>query len=453
MYHSYFGLNAHPFKLTPDPSFFFEEGQRKAILDALVFALRNGEGIIKLTGEVGSGKTFLSRILEQALPDNFTFVFLLNPNMPPQYVLAAIARDLGIELPQQADKLQVLHALQEYLLQLHSAGKQVIVVLDEAQCMSPETLEEVRLLSNLETGSHKLLQILLIGQPELDNKLKRHDIRQIRERITHSLFLPALKHREIHRYIDYRLRCAGYRGAPLFGRLSTALIAFQSRGLLRRINILADKAMLVAFSRGGRAISLSDAVKSVCDSPNGQPRVHWFSRIASIVLLMALAATTALWPAAWNGLPDLIRPLVKSEKPQQSSEPRKISDVAAVFEARPIIRENNLQNRITESRQWINRPSTQGYSIQLMQTYSEQPAPLKQFFDRSLPAELKSRTYVFPTKMNDKTLWSIFFGEFNSYADASAALQTLDETLMENHPFIVSLNSIKGLYGQNDPAL
>ena len=231
----------------------------------MAYALRNGDGIVKLIGEVGSGKTFLSRVLEKELPNHFEFIFLLNPNMPPENVLAAIARELRMNLPHPTDKLHVLHAIQAHLLSLHANNRQVVVIIDEAQSMPPETLEEIRLLSNLETESHKLLQIVLIGQPELDQHLNRHDIRQIKGRITHNLYLPSLNRGEIYRYIDYRLRCAGYHGAPLFSRSSARLIALNSRGLLRRVNILADKALLAAFSKNARFVSLSDALRSVAD--------------------------------------------------------------------------------------------------------------------------------------------------------------------------------------------
>ncbi len=212
MYATYFGLQSPPFRLTPDTSCFFGEGQRKAILNGLIYALNNGDGIIKVIGEVGSGKTLLSRILEQKLPDHFEIIYILNPSIPPDRILFAIAMELGLEVPSHTDKVVLLHLLHGKLLDLHKNQKQTVVFIDEAQCIPLETLEEIRMLSNLETGVNKLLQIVLFGQPELDARLRKHSVRQIKGRIVHSFYLPPFGSRETYRYLDFRLRAAGLTG-------------------------------------------------------------------------------------------------------------------------------------------------------------------------------------------------------------------------------------------------
>lgn len=451
MYDSYFGLRGQPFRLTPDTSFFFGEGQRKAILDALVYALKNGDGIIKLIGEVGTGKTFLSRMLEKALPDNFEFIFILNPNMPAENVLLAIARELGLGLPYLADKLAVLHALQARLLSLHAENRQVVVVIDEAQSMPPETLEEIRLLSNLETESHKLLQILLIGQPELDQRLNRHNIRQIKERITHSLYLPSMNQREIYRYIDYRLRCAGYQGVPLFSRCSASLIALKSRGLLRRVNILADKALLTAFSKGSHFVGFSDALKSITDGSSATMGMARWSKVLAIsaVAFLCVFAATKPWnaidiPALFSGqqLP-VYRQVRETAMDTDVKVPRQSVRIQGASSGQTL-----LESRILETRTWIAQSSQLGYSIQLLQSFTDQPQSLEKFIAKVVPRNLINETYVFPTQVEGKTLWSVFLGRFESYQNAAQMLQGLDSHLKQNQPFVVKMSHIKDLYNQ-----
>ncbi len=453
MYHSYFGLSGHPFKLTPDTSFFFEEGQRKAILNALIYALKIGDGIIKLTGEVGSGKTFLSRILEKEMPKNFEFIFLLNPNMPPENVLSAIARDLGLAIPRVTDKLQVLDALQAHLLKLHANNRQVVVVIDEAQSMPSETLEEVRLLSNLETESHKLLQIVLIGQPELDEHLNRHNIRQIKERITHNLYLPSLNRSEIHRYIDYRLRCAGYKGAPIFSKISTGLIALYSRGLLRRINILADKALLVAFSKESRSVTIADTYKSVTDSYARHPNQQLFRKalLLSGVIFMIAFASQIQWDSVKQTLMNPGHPSISTTLanpvPSTTLDKIPVSDSSQSDRTLP---EYIFQDRLSQTYTWIKQSTQSGYSIQLLQTYTNETKAVRDFVAKIIPHSLLENIFIFPVQSKEKTLWSIFYGQFNNYQEASAALEQLDSDLKKNRPFIVSQNNIRALYQQEE---
>jgi len=172
MYYAFFGLKQPPFRITPDTDFFFEGGNRGAVLEALTYAITHGEGIVKVTGEVGSGKTMLCRVLQARLPASVESVYLANPSVSPEEILHAIAFELQLPLPRDAGRLEVMHALNEYLLAKHAEHKQVVVFVEESQSMPIATLEEIRLLSNLETKQHKLLQIVLFGQPELDDNLR-----------------------------------------------------------------------------------------------------------------------------------------------------------------------------------------------------------------------------------------------------------------------------------------
>ena len=186
MYHDHFGLDEPPFKITPDTRLFYEGGKRGDILEALVYAITCGEGIVKVVGEVGSGKTMLSRMLEVRLSEQVDIVYLANPSITPADIPFAIGVELGLNIDTGIDRIRAVHLLQQELLARHAKGRQVVCFVEEAQSMPLETLEEIRLLSNLETHRAKLLQIVLFGQPELDRNLDEPSIRQLRERIVHS---------------------------------------------------------------------------------------------------------------------------------------------------------------------------------------------------------------------------------------------------------------------------
>ena len=245
MYLDHFGLREAPFRITPHTEFFFAGGNRGSTLDALIYAITQDEGIVKVTGEVGSGKTMLCRMLLERLPENVETVYLANPSLSRDEILYSIADELGMPLPEERPHL-LLRALQERLIEIYGSGRQVVVLIDEAHAMPAESLEEIRLLSNLESNRHKLLQIVLFGQPELDERLAQTEMRQLKERITHNFALEPLKRNDIASYLMFRMRAAGYHGPDLFTPAAIQTIARASEGLTRRINILADKALLSA---------------------------------------------------------------------------------------------------------------------------------------------------------------------------------------------------------------
>lgn len=295
MYYDYFGLKQPPFKITPDTSMFFPGGNRGAILDALIYAILNGEGIIKVVGEVGSGKTMLCRMLEKELPGNIEVVYIANPSLSPENILHAIAFDLNLDVRSDTSRLEVMNKLQEYLLGRHGAGKQVVVFIEEAQSMPIATLEEIRLLSNLETGQNKLLQIVLFGQPELDEMVGKREIRQLKERITYSFQLNPFNADEIRDYLNARLRSCGHRSREIFNDKAVRGIERYSKGLVRRINILADKSMLAAYAGNNSSVNAAHVKQAAMDSEFVRNPVLKYRLPSVFTSLMVLAVAVVFW--------------------------------------------------------------------------------------------------------------------------------------------------------------
>ena len=295
MYNEHFGLERAPFRITPDTKLFYPGGHRGEILDALMYAVNSGEGIVKVIGEVGSGKTMLCRMLEERLADRVDIVYLANPSLSPEDTLQAIAMEMKLAVEPGGNRLQVMHALQERLLQKHADNRQVVVFVEEAQSMPIATLEEIRLLSNLETNRDKLLQIVLFGQPELDDNLGQPEIRQLNERITHSFYLQAFTPEQMREYVNFRMRAVGYRGPDIFRGGAYRRMAKASEGLTRRINILADKALLAAFAEdtfdvGKRHVSIAiNDSQFVRTRRWGMPEI---SLVSGLVLIVAAVAWT-----------------------------------------------------------------------------------------------------------------------------------------------------------------
>lgn len=291
MYYQHFGLKEPPFKITPNTDFFFSGGNRGAVLDALVYAITNGEGIIKVVGEVGSGKTMLCRMLQSILPEKIESIYLANPSVAPEDVLHAIAFELQLKLPKNADRLKVMQLLQTHLLNRHAEGRQVVIFVEEAQGMPLATLEEIRLLSNLETKQDKLLQIVLFGQPELDVNLSETNIRQLRERITHSFNLEPLATKDIGEYLILRLRAAGYHGPHLFTDAAIKMLSSASKGLARRANILADKSLLAAFADNVYQVTPKHVKAAIQDSEFGRYATNYKRYFIWATVLIGLLAT------------------------------------------------------------------------------------------------------------------------------------------------------------------
>ena len=301
MYTSFFGLNEKPFSITPDPRYLFMSERHTEALAHLIYGVRESGGFIQLTGEVGTGKTTLVRSLLQQVPDNADVAVILNPQISRNEFLSAICEELGVPLPHSSNNIKTLtNALNEYLLENHSRGKRTIVLVDEAQNLRIDVLEQVRLLTNLETTKQKLLQIILIGQPELREILSRNDMRQLAQRVTGRYHLEPLSRNETVAYIDHRLKVAGAVG-QIFSTAAKQELYRLSQGVPRMINVIADRAMLGAFTQDTRDITpvlLKQAATEVFgkDSPSRHgPRRWWRTLGTGIAAVIAITAVAALF--------------------------------------------------------------------------------------------------------------------------------------------------------------
>lgn len=288
MYLEHFGLAEPPFRITPHTDFFFAGANRGPTLEALIHAVLHEEGIVEVSGEVGSGKTMLCRVLVDRLAGRADTLCITNPSLDPEALLEFVAAELGLAVASDRPG-PLLRAIQDELLARFAAGRRVVALLDEAHGMPPAALEQVRLLSNLESGRHKLLQIVLFGQPELDLVLAQHHMRQLRDRITHRFRLAPLARDEVVAYLRFRLRAAGYRGPDLFDRATAERIWRISGGLTRRINILADKCLLAAFAEDAHDIAVRHVGMAARDAGYPMP-TRWARWAAAAALTAALAA-------------------------------------------------------------------------------------------------------------------------------------------------------------------
>ncbi|MDP2070286.1 ExeA family protein [Methylotenera sp.] len=474
MYYPHFGLKEPPFKITPNTDFFFSGGNRGAVLDALVYAITNGEGIIKVVGEVGSGKTMLCRMLQTILPEKIESIYLANPSVAPEDVLHAIAFELQLKLPKNADRLKVMQVLQAHLLNRHAEGRQVVIFVEEAQGMPLATLEEIRLLSNLETKQDKLLQIVLFGQPELDANLSETHIRQLRERITHSFHLEPLGTKDIGEYLILRLRTAGYHGPHLFSDAAIKKLSSAAEGLARRVNILADKSLLAAFADNVHQVTPKHVKAAIQDSEFGRKTTNYKQYFIGTILLIALLA--AFIGYGWWQYQHQPKITAKASASQSENIAAKtneliINDAKTVAVASPIAKVDGIQTpakaianpveKTIDAKQSLAKLSLIDKRLEVTQNLlaSAQPSTItlqikslptdaklsgEQKKDEQLKAELErlsqqleiDNIYLY-RKMQSGVMYTvILYGDFTQRSDALAALKNLPEPIKNSRPYL-----------------
>ena len=512
MYYAHFGLTEPPFRITPNTEVFFAGGNRGAILEALIYAISQGEGIVKVTGEVGTGKTMLCSMLQSRLPAHIETVYLAHPSVAPEEILHAIAFELQVNVPRDAGRIQLMQALYAYLVERHAQGKQVVIFIEESQNMPLATLEEVRLLSNLETGKYKLLQIVLFGQPELDENLRQPHIRQLRERITHSFALPPLTPAEISEYLMFRLRAVGYRGPDLFSGPVIRRIAKASAGLTRRVNLIADKALLAAFSENTHTVRGKHVAAAIRDSEfardassdtaaralvwilvafgvlaltvSGFAAYRYFERTAqtppseqvrperptaadssSGAVAVGTADSKALprpsSPAATTtAVPETNRLAQMSYLPaqtksdtvaleQQARDPAADSPGASEAELKTkAIQRDVLEARLLATREWLSSQSAHMHSIQVLG--SDNGEQLKHHLNMIAKSVEIKNVFVYRTIAKEKPFLTVLYGTFPSREAAQEALDRLPPPLRAFRPYLRTVQGIREEMSRNN---
>ncbi len=301
MYLEHFGIREAPFSLTPDTSYFFASPSHQAALNTLLVALQMGEGFIKVVGEVGTGKTLLCRKLLKILGKKYITAYIADPYLTPVQLRLVLANELGIEMPPGAGQSQINQVIHDRLLALSEEGKNVVLILDEAQALPNESLEALRLLTNLETEKKKLLQIAIFGQPELDQRLAESGMRQLRQRITFSHRLETIDCDCLGDYIYHRLCQAGYQGRQPFTPKALKLLHKASRGVPRLINVLAHKSLMAAFGQGTWGITPELIQSAVYDTEGATSLQASFPSVAKKGFIGAVLALLVGAVFYWMG--------------------------------------------------------------------------------------------------------------------------------------------------------
>ena len=496
MYLDHFGLKEPPFRITPHTDFFFQGANRGATLEALLYAVTHEEGIVKVSGEVGSGKTMLCRVLVERLPASVETIYLANPSLSRDEILFTIADELKLEMDGERT-MRVVRALQDHLVRLYAEGRRVVVLIDEAHAMPKETLEEIRLLSNLESNRHKLLQIVLFGQPELEEQLNAAGMRQLRERVTHSFNLEPLVRSDIESYVDFRMRAAGYRGPSVFTPSAIKLVAHASEGLTRRVNILADKALLAAFASGTHAVTAAEVKRAVRDSefrrsPRGLQKI-WIGAGALAAGLALGWGVHALWSGGASGA-DAMRsaaaPPVRAElrssspvsgapvlakagktgapqvvpgsgtamtsgiaapgPPQASavmSEPLSPVIASAYTPGRdgpfPPPHGELTRMRFVATQEWLRSAPGDGYAIQLATANSNELGQLEDFLLKASKVVPAEKLFVYSVKIDGEQYYRAAYGSYAGAAEALAAMNKLPALFTAQRPYYRSIERMR----------
>ena len=450
LYLEHFGLGEPPFRITPHTDFFFDGADRGATLEALIYAVLHDEGIVKVSGEVGSGKTMLCRVLMERLPRHVDTIYLATASLARDEILQAIADDLKLALSSERAAV-ALRELQEHLITLYGAGRRVVILIDEAHVMPDETLEQVRLLSNLESNRHKLLQIVLFGQPELDATLAKASLRQLRDRITHGFRMRPLALPEVGKYLSFRMRAAGYRGPDVFTPRAVARIARAAGGLTRRINILADKSLLCAFTENTHAVTERHVHAAIRDSEFAA--VARPGRAALYAGTAALVAGVAIGSALqWSLTPPPAE--LPSAQPVQAAQP--IAQVqaatlekppppappappAALLDPEQADRlagyspgpQRLLAERIAATRKVLQSSPDEHYALELFITENTDPARMERFLLRARDMVPLEELFVIPMAVGKGYRLWVLFGDFASRDEALEAEKRLPPRYQE----------------------
>jgi hypothetical protein len=345
-----------------------------------------------------------------------------------------IAHELQLDITNQSSKFDVMQLLQHHLLEKHAANRQVVVFVEEAQSMPVETLEEIRLLSNLETDESKLLQMVLFGQPELDEKLAQPGIRQLKERITHSFYLDPFPPGDILDYLNFRLRAVGYRGPSIFDEKTAKAVKKISGGLTRRINIIADKAMMAAFSENVHQVSLKHINTAAIDSDFKKAinyKSWWLGAAVCAGLVLALWLGTQI-SGHQNSAVAQQRPISISDHVLQASATTAADQSVTL-----------LKQRLSYTEHWLQRVNDDQYSIQLFMASTGDADAVEDFL-QNLPDSLDlGKIYIYETRINGNPMYSVLYSDYDSRQIAQKQIQSLPEDLQASKPYLRRVGALR----------
>jgi MSHA biogenesis protein MshM len=460
LYLEHFGLGEPPFRITPHPDFFFDGADRGATLEGLLYAILHDEGIVKVSGEIGSGKTTLCRVLMERLPQEVETVFLANPSYSRTEILHAIAEELGRPATDDPAAPALRH-LQAQLIELYAGGRRVVVMIDEAHAMPEDTLEQVRLLSNLESSRHKLLQMVLFGQPELDEALNKPSMRQLKDRITHSFRTRPLAVDEVAKYVSFRMRAAGYKGPDVFSAAAIAAITRASSGLTRRINVLCDKSLLAAFAANTHAVTPREVRAAIADSDfapiaGSRPRAAQAAVAVLLLVCGAMAGAGIYWfaqhsaPAPAASAPPQARIVPPPAAPAAPPATEASAPISATATPAPLLapeqlrrlegynagRNPLLRERLAAAREKLESAPDAAYSIELFLTENSDAARMERFLARARDLVPLSQLYVIPMAAGPRYRIRVVYGAFPDRAAAAEAAPRLPPKYQSAFQFV-----------------
>ncbi|WP_395339853.1 ExeA family protein [Ningiella sp. W23] len=302
MYLYHFGIRELPFTLTPNTQFFFGLPSHKEAIEVLSTALSAGEGFIKVTGEVGTGKTLICRKLLNELDEHFVTAYIPNPYLNPQELRRAVASELGVELSNDSDQQEFSQRIQKRLIEIRKSKRSAVLIIDEAQALPDDSIEALRLMTNLETESQKLMQVVLFGQPELNAKIAQDSLRQLRQRITFSYHLQQMNADQIYQYIRHRMRVAGHPNGEVFEAKVCEKIQRFTRGTPRLVNIVCHKALMLCFGEGAKTVSEQHIKLAALDTEAAETahQMRWLYRFNKWLLPAATLALLAIFALGFS---------------------------------------------------------------------------------------------------------------------------------------------------------
>jgi len=440
MYLEHFGLNEPPFRITPITVFFFSGANRGEILDALIYSLSEADGIIKVSGEVGSGKTMLCRMLLEKLPEYIETIYLANPSLSREEMLYAIADALGLNIDGERVGV-IMQNIRNNLEEKAREGKRVVILVDEAHAMPLDTLEELRLLYNLQVGNSKPLQIILFGQPELNAKLDQPNMRQLKDRIVHHFHMQPLSRNILENYLMFRMRAAGYHGPDIFSPAAIKLIAGASNGLMRRVNILADKSLLAAFVEDTHNIEARHVQAAMRDSELRPVRTLSDKKLLAggTIAALLLAGLVAWWAPDNQRTEDMGQrtetqaaasdPAIKAQpiiaaNPISQPEPAMVVAPPATDTDLAAGNSSLLEQRLAAGKQLLEQEGAVA-SIQLFYNETLNRKRTEGFLKRADGLGVLSEIYLLPARSGGRDGLRILYGTYPSVEAARNGIKDL----------------------------